>query len=649
MMEINSNSNSKTAAWHSDMLRFGNNARNNSGQTRRRQPSRRGAPLVPQANFSGQNSRGDNRRRYNGNNRRDSSQFRPRRDNNGRDSHSGPTTMGIPAVRDKMRVIPLGGLGEIGKNMTAIEYNDNIVVLDAGTMFPDSYMFGIDYLIPNILYLEERKAKIKGIVFTHGHEDHIGAVPFIARKLSAPLYATPFTKGLIDLKLEEYGVTDIPVRGIKAGDVLKFGDIRIEAFNITHSVPDSIGFSIRTPGSHIIWTTDWKFDPTPVLGQPFETDKIKKWAEEGVDVLFGESTNVERPGHTVSEKDIGEGMKEIFSQAKGRIILATFASQIHRVYEVVQAAVATNRHIAFSGRSMVRNAEMAIKLGYINVPKEFILPLAKAQSMPDEKVLIVSTGSQGEEMSSLSRMAQGSHRQFKIKSGDTVILSASPIPGNEAAVGDVINGLFKLGAHVVYGKEVDVHVSGHAYRDELAEYIQMVKPKYFVPIHGEYRHLALHAELAQSLGIPKDKTMVVENGEILELADGHLAKSNWRAPAESILIDGLGIGDVGNIVLRDRQAMATDGIFVCIITVKRETHEILTSPDIISRGFVYMRAAEELIHRARGEVKKIFISQNQLKPGDWAQIKSVLRDRIGDLLFKETKRSPMVIPVIIEV
>ena len=640
-MNGNQNSNAKTAVWHSDMTRGGyqQERRSPDGQTHDRNPA---GSSVRQAEFSaggGQSSRDRRPRDRRGPNRSPHA--------NG-DRRAMPTTLGIPTGRDKMRVIPLGGLGEIGKNMTALEYNDDIVVIDAGTMFPDSYMFGIDYLIPNILYLEERKKRIRGIIFTHGHEDHIGAVPFIARKLSVPLYATPFTKGLIDLKLEEYGIKDIPVRGFKAGDIMKFGGITIEAFNITHSVPDSVGFSVRAGGNHIIWTTDWKFDPTPVLGQPFATDKIKQWAEEGVDVLFSESTNVERPGHTVSEREIGENMKEVFSQAKGRIILATFASQIHRVHQVVQAAVATNRRIAFSGRSMVRNAEMAIKLGYINVPKDHILPLAKAQSVPDDKILIVSTGSQGEEMSSLFRMAQGSHRQFKIKQGDTVILSASPIPGNEAAVGDVINGLFKLGAHVVYGKEVDVHVSGHAYRDELAEYIQMVKPKYFVPIHGEYRHLAIHAELAQSLGVPRDKTIVTENGEILELSGGQLTKTNFRVPAESVLVDGLGIGDVGNIVLRDRQAMATDGIFVCILTVRRGAHEILTSPDIISRGFVYMRAAEELIHRARGEVKKIFLAQNHQTPGDWAQIKGVLRDRVGDFLFRETKRNPMVIPVIIE-
>lgn len=643
MIENSMNSNQggsvKTTVWHSDMPRADNSGeRPHMGH----QPSsRQTPPSVPQAVFSGSANSRDRRDRRQANHSN-------RRGHDNREGRNMPTTLSIPTSRDKLRIIPLGGLGEIGKNMTALEYNDDIVVIDAGTMFPDSYMFGIDYLIPNILYLEERKKRIRGIIFTHGHEDHIGAVPFIARKLGVPLYATPFTKGLIDLKIEEYGHKDVSVRSFKAGDVLKFGEIRVEAFNITHSVPDSVGFSIRTPGNHIIWTTDWKFDPTPVLGQPFETDKIKKWANEGVDALFSESTNVERPGHTVSEREIGENMKEVFSKAKGRIILATFASQIHRVHQVVQAAVATNRRIAFSGRSMIRNAEMAINMGYINVPKDHILPLAKAQSIPDDKILIVSTGSQGEEMSSLFRMARGSHRQFRIKTGDTVILSASPIPGNEAAVGDVINSLFRLGAHVVYGKEVDVHVSGHAYRDELAEYIQMVKPKYFVPIHGEYRHLALHAELAQSLGVPKDKTIVTENGEILEMSGGQLVKTNLRVPAESVLVDGLGIGDVGNIVLRDRQAMATDGIFVCIITVRRSSHEIVTSPDIISRGFVYMRAAEELIHRARGEVKRVFMAQNHETPGEWGQIKGVLRDKIGDFLFRETKRNPMVIPVIIE-
>lgn len=564
------------------------------------------------------------------------------------------TTLNIPQVRGKLRIIPLGGLGEVGKNMTALEYNDSIVIIDSGSMFPDAYMFGIDYLIPNTLYLEERKSKIKGIICTHGHEDHIGALPYVVKKLEAPIYATPFAKGLIELKFEEHGIKNAPLHSISDGDVLKFGDIRVEAFAVTHSIPDAVGFSIKTPPqteggkeSHIIWTGDWKMDLTPVAGKPIDMEKIKKWSAEGVDVLFSDSTNAERPGSTVSESEIGKSFEEIFARAKGRVVIATFASQIHRVHQVIRAAVKTNRKIAFSGRSMVRNADLAIKMGYIDVPKDFVVPLERVGSVPPEKLLIISTGSQGEEMSALFRMAEGSHRQFRIKQGDTVVLSASPIPGNEAAVGDVINGLFKLGAKVVYGKEVDVHVSGHAYRDEMATLIRAVKPKYFVPIHGEYRHLALHAELARELGIAE--TLIFENGEILEIAEGKLQKSQWRVPAESVLVDGLGIGDVGNIVLRDRQAMASDGIFVCILTVSRDTHEILTSPDIISRGFVYMRAAEELIRQARSEIKRTFFAEDAKHKGDWATIKSALREKLSRFLSDQTHRKPMVIPVIIEV
>lgn len=558
----------------------------------------------------------------------------------------GLTTKNIPAVRDKLRVIPLGGLGEVGKNMTALEYNDTIVVIDSGTMFPDSYMFGIDYLIPNILYLEERKEKIKAIICTHGHEDHIGALPFIIKKLEAPIFATPFAKGLIELKFEEYGIKDARLNSMKDGDVLKFGDIRIEPFATTHSIPDSVALSIRTAKNHLIWTSDFKIDQTPVAGNPIDFDKIARWSKEGVDILFSDSTNTERPGRTISEREIGKSFIEIFAKAPGRVIIATFASQIHRVHQVIRAAVETNRKIAFSGRSMVRNAELAIEMGYIDVPKDNLITLDKARSIPPEKLLIVSTGSQGEEMSSLFRMAQGSHRQFKIKRGDTVVLSASPIPGNEAAVGDVINNLFRLGAKVVYGKEIDVHVSGHAYRDELAEFIKAVKPKCFVPIHGEYRHLAIHAELAQEMGVPK--TMIIENGNILEVDGNYIEKSQWKVPAESVLVDGLGIGDVGNIVLRDRQAMATDGIFVCIVTIDRQTHEIVTSPDIISRGFVYMRAAEELIREARSEVRRVFLNENRRTRGDWASIKAVMRERISKFLAEKTQRNPMVIPVIIE-
>jgi len=564
------------------------------------------------------------------------------------------TTLNVPQVRGKLRVIPLGGLGEVGKNMTALEYNDTIVVIDSGTMFPDAYMFGIDYLIPNTLYLEERKSKIKGIICTHGHEDHIGALPFVVKKLDVPVYATPFAKGLIELKFEEHGIKNAPLHSMKDGDVLKFGDIRIEVFSVTHSIPDAVGFSIKTPPqteggkeTHILWTGDWKMDLTPVAGKPIDMEKIKKWSSEGVDALFSDSTNAERPGSTVSESAIGKSFEEIFARAKGRVVIATFASQIHRVHQVIRAAVKTNRKIAFSGRSMVRNADLAIKMGYIDVPKDFIVPLERVASVPPERLLIISTGSQGEEMSALFRMAEGSHRQFRIKQGDTVVLSASPIPGNEAAVGDVINGLFKLGAKVVYGKEVDVHVSGHAYRDEMATLIRAVKPKYFVPIHGEYRHLALHAELARELGT--NNTIIIENGEILEVVEGKVEKSQYRVPAESVLVDGLGIGDVGNIVLRDRQAMATDGIFVCILTVSRDTHEILTSPDIISRGFVYMRAAEELIRQARTEIRRTFFAEDAKHRGDWAIVKSALRDRLSRFLSEQTHRKPMVIPVIIEV
>jgi len=616
--------NNRMTSWHSENA----GPRNNRQYAKPQQDNRRG------------NYRNDYRRDRNQNG---SSNFAAQAQSS---IKPGLTTKNILPVRDKLRVIPLGGLGEIGKNMTAFEYNDSIVVVDSGTMFPDSYMFGIDYLIPNILYLEERKEKIKAIICTHGHEDHIGALPFIIKKLEAPIFATPFAKGLIELKFEEYGIKDAKLNSIKDGDVLKFGDIRVEPFATTHSIPDSVGLSIRTPKNHLIWTSDFKIDETPVAGKPIDFEKIARWSKEGVDILFSDSTNTERPGHTISEKEIGVSFKEIFGKAPGRVIIATFASQIHRVHQVIRAAVETNRKIAFSGRSMVRNAELAIKMGYIDVPKDNIITLDKARSVPPEKLLIVSTGSQGEEMSSLFRMAQGSHRQFKIKSGDTVVISASPIPGNEAAVGDVINNLFRLGAKVVYGKEVDVHVSGHAYRDELAQFINAVKPKCFIPVHGEYRHLAIHAELAQGEGVPR--TMILENGNILEVDGSYIEKSRWKVPSESVLVDGLGIGDVGNIVLRDRQAMATDGIFVCIVTIDRQTHEIVTSPDIISRGFVYMRAAEELIREARSEVRRIFLTENSRTRGDWASIKAVMRERMSRFLADKTQRNPMVIPVIIE-
>lgn len=635
-MQNTQNNQARMTSWHSEM------------------PATRSTrPQTNQSNRSNDNRGSSRNTRYqpSRNSRAEVGSFTSKMPHTG--ASQGPTTKNIPAVRGKLRIIPLGGLGEVGKNMTALEFNDSIVVVDSGTMFPDSYMFGIDYLIPNILYLEERKDKIKGIVCTHGHEDHIGALPYIIKKLEAPIFAPPFAKGLIELKFEEHGIKNAKLNSINDGDVLKFGDIRVEAFSVTHSIPDAIGLSIKTPPqtpggkeSHIIWTGDWKLDKTPVAGKPIDFDKLEKWGRDGVDILFADSTNSERPGRTVSESDIGASFVDIFSKARGRVVLATFASQIHRVHQVIRAAVKTDRRIVFSGRSMVRNAELAIKMGYIDVPQDFIIPMEKAKNYPPEKLLIISTGSQGEEMSALSRMAQGSHRQFKINRGDTVVLSASPIPGNEAAVGDVINNLFRLGAKVVYGKEVDVHVSGHAYREEQIDMIKALKPKNFVPIHGEYRHLAIHSELALEIGVPR--AIVMENGEILEIAEGIVEKSTWKVPAESVLVDGLGIGDVGNIVLRDRQAMATDGIFVCIVTIDRQTHDIVTSPDIISRGFVYMRAAEELIRDARSMVRRIFIDENKRTRGDWGAIKAIMRERMSRFLEERTQRRPMVIPVIIE-
>ena len=642
------NNKPKTTAWHSEAIKphNGGNRRFDNAPKPVADDPNKPAQIMFKGEYTAPN-RANNAQGNHQNNRP--------RSNNREPMRQGPSTAGIPSVRNKLRVIPLGGFGEIGINMTAFEYNDTIVIFDAGSMFPDNYMFGIDYMIPNTLYLKDRKDKIKALLITHGHEDHIGAIPYVIRDLDAPIYAPVFAKGLIEFKLEEHGLTNsVKLNSIKPGDKLRFGDIEIEPFHVTHSIPDAVGFSVKTPTSRVVWLTDWKFDETPVSGKVFDRESIAKWSKEGIDVLFSESTNVERPGRSISELAVGESLKKTFSEAKGRIILATFASQIHRVHQVVQAAVATNRKIAFSGRSMIRNAEMAIKMGYINVPRDSVISLSQARSIPPEKLLIVSTGSQGEEMSSLFRMAHGSHKQFRIKKGDTVVLSASPIPGNEAAIGDVINSLFKLGAHVVYGKEIDIHVTGHAYRDELAELIKLANPKNFVPIHGEYRHLALHADLAVAMGVPEKNVTVMENGEILEIDGDKAIKTDWRAPVESVMVDGLGIGDVGNIVLRDRQAMATDGIFVCILTIDRTSKDILTSPDIISRGFVYMRAAEDLIHRSRSEIRRVFRHgleqyEREIAGGDWSGVKSAIRDRLGDFLFQETKRSPMVIPVIIPI
>jgi len=558
--------------------------------------------------------------------------------------------MPIPTFRkDALKVIPLGGCGEIGKNMTVLEYNDDIIVVDCGFMFPPDEMLGIDFVIPDITYLVANQAKIRGMIITHGHEDHVGAIPYVLPKISPPIYTAKLTAGLIDVKLQEFTVRKPQINIVKAGDKIRLGAFGIEFFHLNHSIPDCLGLAITTPEGLVVYATDFKFDPTPVDGRKTDFEKLKEFGRRGVLLTMTDSTNTEVPGHTPSEQVIGKAIDNIFTQAKGRIIVTSFASVINRIQQVIDASVKHNRLVAISGRSMIRNVEIATKLGYLRFPKNVVIPIQKAAKVPDSKLTILCTGSQGEELSALVRMASGDHKQIKIKKGDTVVISASPIPGNENSVFGTINNLYREGAEVIYGKEVDVHVSGHASKEDLKMMLQMLKPRFFMPIHGEYRHLHLHGHLAQTMGIKPENILVLENGDVAEVTRNSIRKADKKVPSGIVMVDGLGVGDVGNIVLRDRQAMATEGIFVVIVTVDKQTGKLLSSPDIISRGFVYMRESEELIRKTREEVKRAVADRAQKYPANWSFFKSKIRDDLTEFLYNHTKRRPMVLPVVIEV
>lgn len=550
----------------------------------------------------------------------------------------------------KIRLIPLGGLGEIGKNIMAYESDNDIIVIDAGMTFPDETMLGVDLVLPDISYLQENKKKVRALVITHGHEDHIGGIPYIWPKLGCPIYASPLTLGLIKVKMEEHGHTNVDYHVLKAGDRVRFGDFEVEPVRVTHSIPDAFGFAIRTPIGLIAHFTDWKIDHTPISGEPFDFVRVAELSREGVKLFLSESTNIETPGYTISESILSDTFDGIFKNAKGRIIFTTFASMINRIQQALDASVKYGRKVAISGRSLEKYIEEAMRLGYLKVPQGTIIDLRGAGRIPDTQLVYLTTGSQGEEYSALSRISSGEHRHIQVKRGDTVVISASIIPGNEASVFDVVNNLYKQGAQVIYGKAVDIHVSGHANEEELKMLMALMKPEYFLPIHGEFRHLVKHGRMAERLGVDPNKIFILENGGVVQFDENGVGSiADDRVQAGQVLVDGLGVGDVGNIVLRDRQAMAKDGIYVMILTVDKQSGNLVTSPDIISRGFVYMRAAEDLIFKSRQEVKKMFAKHNARYPMNYDYIRRMLRDEMGEYLFEFTQRRPMIIPVIIEV
>ncbi len=549
-----------------------------------------------------------------------------------------------------IKIIPLGGLGEIGKNITLYEYDGDMFLVDCGMSFPDEEMPGIDIVIPDFSYILENKEKIKGMVITHGHEDHIGAIPYLLKEFNLPIYATRLTIGLIEGKLKEHRLlADAKLNVVKAGDVVNFGKLNVEFINVNHSIPDAVAFAINSPAGTVIHTGDFKIDTTPIDGQVIDLGRFGEYGKKGVLALLSDSTNAERPGFTSSEKLVGGSFSHFFSQAEGhRIIIATFSSNIHRIQQIINEAVHCNRKVAVSGRSMINVVTVAAELGYLNVPENVLIDVSDINSYEPGKIVLVTTGSQGEPMSALHRIAFSDHRQIEIIPGDMIIISATPIPGNEKLVSKVINELMKRGANVVYEKMYDVHVSGHACQEELKLMLSIIKPKYFIPVHGEQKHLSKHALLAEQVGINPENIIIAQNGNVIELKKNSVITSE-TVQAGRVLVDGLGVGDVGSIVLRDRKLLSDDGIIVIAMTVDHYTREIISGPDVVTRGFVYVKESEELIKEINEQACDILERCYINNIRDWNSIKGKVKDGISRFLFLKTKRSPMILPIIMEV
>ncbi len=551
-----------------------------------------------------------------------------------------------------LKLCHLGGLEEVGKNMSFLEYGNDILVIDAGFAFPGDDMPGVDYVIPDTSYLVENRRRVKAIVLTHGHMDHIGAIPYIIEKIGSPtIYGTNLTIGILKEKLEEFGLNQ-KVKTVVVDpdkDNLKLGIFDVSFFRVNHNIPDTVGIVIGTPEGVVVHTADFKFDLTPINESVIDLGKISEIGRKGVLALYIDSTGARNSGYAVSESEIKTNLHELFTKAKGRIFISSFSTLISRIQQIIDVAVECNRKLTVTGRSMIATIEVASRLGYIKIPDGLMITPQQSARLPEDKVVVLSTGTQGEDTSALTRMSRGDHRFFKIKKGDTVILSSSIIPGNERQVVEVYDNLLRAGAKVIDYKQMDIHTSGHAHQEELKTMMRLINPKYVIPVHGNRYMRQANGDLAKALDYADDDVIVVDNGEVVEFSDKKSQILKTRVQTSLVLVDGLGVGDVGNIVIRDRQAMAEGGIFVVILTIDHRTHQIVTSPDIISRGFVYMRAAENLIHRARYEVKQIFKRNVDQQPIDLQTVKTTIREELGEFLFNETKRRPMVIPVIIEV
>jgi ribonuclease J len=553
----------------------------------------------------------------------------------------------VSSKGDSLVLVPLGGVGEIGKNMWVVGYGDDLVVLDCGGMFPEEDMLGVDLVIPDISYLVENRDRVRAIVLTHGHEDHVGALPYVLQQLDVPVYGTRLTLGLVKGRLDEHGLgKNAELQEVQAGQSLQLGAMTLEFVHVNHSLADVVAIAVHTPAGTIVYATDFKFDHTPIDGRVTDLQRLAALGANGVLCLLSDSTNAERPGYTLSEKIVGETFMDAFRRAQGRILVATFASNVHRIQQVMAASARFGRKVCVMGRSMVNNVGIASRLGYLHVPEGLIIDVEQMEDYPPERLAVITTGSQGEPMAALTRMAMAEHRRIEIVPGDTVIISASPIPGNERLIGRTINHLFRQGAEVIYHAVSGVHVSGHASQEELKLMINLIKPRYFIPIHGEYRMLVHHARLAEQAGLSPEHVMIAEIGDMVEISAKSFKKTA-KVEAGSVMVDGLGVGDVGTVVLRDRQQLAQDGILVVVVSIDKQTGEILAGPEFVSRGFVYVRESERLFEEAKQRVK---VALESCEPvlGEWNVMKNQVRDTLSGFFWERTRRRPMILPVVME-
>ncbi len=549
----------------------------------------------------------------------------------------------------KIKITPLGGLHEIGKNMTVFEYGSDLLILDAGLAFPDDDMLGIDMVIPDITYLQKHKNRIRGIILTHGHEDHIGAIPYVLKEFNVPVYGTKLTLGILKNKLEEHGILNsAKLNVVNPGETFKLGDFKVEFIRSNHSIADAVAVAFHTPAGVVLHTGDFKIDSTPINGEMIDLGRIGELGKQGILLLMSDSTNAERRGYTMSESTVGATFDNVFENCNKRIFVATFASNIHRVQQIINAAVKYGRKVAISGRSMENVLTAAIELGYMDIPKNTLIKLDEIGRYSKEQLVIVTTGSQGETMSALSRMAYSGHKKVNIEADDLVIISASPIPGNEKAISNVINELLKHGAEVIYESLADVHVSGHACQEELKIILALAKPRFFMPVHGEFKHLSRHRDLALQMGMKSKDIFMMENGNVLEVSANE-AKITGTVPSGKVLVDGLGVGDVGSIVLRDRKHLSEDGLIVVVMTIDHASQTVVAGPDIISRGFVYVRESEDLMESMRIKTADIVNTCLDNNTFDWASLKSHVKNELGSFIFSKTKRKPMILPVIMDV